>query len=150
MTRKAINARWLIKIIFVVFPCKRFFSLYPYQYDAASLKHTFYLTVFREEFRSTPSSQSIISGETLMLNCTPPRGYPEPKIVWKKDGHSMNLLDSRMKMLPSGDLQIENVKSNDQGIYSCLAENMVGFRESPPASIKVLGEYFYTFFNKYR
>lgn len=98
-----------------------------------------WLSVFREEFRVIPRSQSIISGESLVLNCTPPRGYPEPKIVWKKDGQLIAVMDPRMKVLPDNSLQINDAQSGDQGRYSCVAENTVAIRESPQALIKVSG-----------
>ncbi|XP_074603419.1 uncharacterized protein LOC141856961 [Brevipalpus obovatus] len=105
---------------------------------AVSRKATVNFAFFREEFRSTPVSQNIISGELLILNCTPPRGYPEPKIAWKKDGRLLDpSQDSRIKILPGGGLILEDVQPKDEGRYSCIAENMVGFRETPPAIVKV-------------
>lgn len=98
---------------------------------------------FREEFRSVPKSQNTIAGDRLILNCTPPRGFPEPKIAWKKDGQFLYpATDTRINIMPGGDLKIENVQTNDQGRYNCIAENIVGLRESPPATVKVLGNYF--------
>lgn len=94
-------------------------------------------SVFREEFRVIPLSQSIISEESLILNCTPPPGNPPPKVVWKKDGQ---LIDSRIKISADNSLHINRVQSSDQGRYSCVAENTVAIRESPQALIKVSGK----------
>ena len=43
---------------------------------------------------------------------------------------------------------IRDVTKNDQGDYVCQANNMVGTRESEPAKLEVLGNFFYIHYCK--
>lgn len=55
-----------------------------------------YLTVLREEFRLEPVSTQTAQGETVILECSPPRGNPEPSVYWKKNGQALHFdADSR-------------------------------------------------------
>lgn len=38
------------------------------------------------DFRTAPVHTRGILGESATLECEPPRGQPEPSVVWKKDG----------------------------------------------------------------
>lgn len=48
------------------------------------------LTVLREEFRLEPVTSQTAQGETVILECSPPRGSPEPTVYWKKDGQILH------------------------------------------------------------
>lgn len=97
--------------------------------------------VLREEFKTLPKSQAIVSGDRVTLDCVPPRGYPEPKVYWAKDGRPVSLPSNRIKLIPGGSLRINDVRPHDAGRYTCIAENLIGTKESPPAILEVSGKY---------
>lgn len=49
-----------------------------------------FLLVLREEFRLEPVSTQSAQGETVILECSPPRGSPEPSVYWKKNGQILH------------------------------------------------------------
>lgn len=77
----------------------------------------------------------------MIIECTPPRGYPEPTVSWKKDGKIINSNSSRIKLLPNGSLRITVVRPTDKGKYACRANNILGTRESPPVGLNVYGNF---------
>lgn len=57
----------------------------------------FIILVLREEFRLEPASTQSAQGETVILECMPPRGSPEPTVYWKKNGQNLHFDgDSRL------------------------------------------------------
>ncbi|RWS14759.1 roundabout 1-like protein, partial [Dinothrombium tinctorium] len=102
------------------------------------------IAFFREEFKIIPKSLGVVAGDTAILECTPPRGNPEPVVSWKKDGKLINLGTSRVRLLGKGDLKIIEVRPTDKGRYVCVAENIVAIRESPPALLNVLVKPYFT------
>lgn len=40
-----------------------------------------------------PSDVEVAAGEVAVMNCSPPVGYPEPNITWRKDGILINTTD---------------------------------------------------------
>lgn len=46
--------------------------------------------VLREEFRLEPVTTQTAQGETVILECSPPRGTPEPTVYWKKNGQILH------------------------------------------------------------
>ena len=38
-----------------------------------------------------PQSTQGIAGDSITLECEPPKGHPEPQIRWKKNGQSLEL-----------------------------------------------------------
>ncbi|RWS13374.1 roundabout 1-like protein, partial [Dinothrombium tinctorium] len=99
---------------------------------------------FREEFKIIPKSVGVVAGDTAVLECTPPRGNPEPVVSWKKDGKLINLGTGRVRLLGNGDLKISEVRPTDKGRYVCVAENIVAVRESPPALLSVFVKPYFT------
>lgn len=87
-----------------------------------------------------PKNVRVASGETAVLECAPPRGYPEPAISWKRNGEKVNTGTGRIRLVGIGNLMISEVRPGDEGRYQCIAENMVGVRESPPALLNVQGD----------
>lgn len=80
------------------------------------------------------------AGETALLQCGGPRGHPEPNLVWKKDGREMEIDGRRMRIVDGGNLMIQDVRQHDEGRYQCVAHNLVGSRETPPAILTVHGK----------
>lgn len=167
-----------------------------------------------------PQSVQGIAGDSVVLECEPPRGHPEPQIRWKKNGQSLELdldlgVDSdryvninkslsgpalaflidiknqlidissvcgwsipssrvtihpsiwllnvcllklfvlgcvfgfgwpmepkrnRIRVEESGNLVITKLAASDQGRYICVAQNIVGIRETSPVVLTVNGK----------
>ena len=65
------------------------------------------------------------------------KGNPEPKVTWLKQNSSL-VADKRIA--PSrGGLMIKNVTSQDEGMYTCVARNILG-EMSSEAMLSVQGE----------
>lgn len=71
------------------------------------------------------------------MECSPPKGFPEPSVIWRKDDHDLPRDTDRFKIHQSGNLVIEDVQRSDSGLYTCVAWNMVGERVSGPARLFV-------------
>lgn len=88
-----------------------------------------------------PQNTRVALGETVLMECGPPKGSPEPTIHWRKNGQLMDLTNSkRVRVVDGGNLVIQDARNGDEGRYQCVAENAAGTRESPVALLKVHGE----------
>jgi len=68
------------------------------------------------------------AGSTARLECAA-SGQPTPEIAWQKDGGDdfPAARERRMHVMPSDDVFfIVEVKSEDQGVYTCTAKNDAG------------------------
>ncbi|KAF1520999.1 Vascular cell adhesion protein 1, partial [Eudyptes sclateri] len=84
---------------------------------------------------------AVKEGETVMMKCTS-SGNPTPVISWKKK----NATGQTEKIFKDATLTIQNIKSQDLGLYECEAYNQFGKEEKavkllvqvPPQNITVL------------
>lgn len=74
--------------------------------------------------------------KSLLLECSAPRGFPQPKITWKRDGKDLRLT-GRFVVMDEGNLVISDIRSHDAGKYVCVAENLAGRKESHTAILSV-------------
>uniref|UniRef100_T1JDC0 Roundabout n=1 Tax=Strigamia maritima TaxID=126957 RepID=T1JDC0_STRMM len=98
---------------------------------------TLEIAVLRDDFRLSPKNLHVSVGDTAILECVPPRGHPEPSVKWKKNNDLLVFPINRMQIEENGNLVINDVRQGDSGRYFCVAENMVGIRESVPALLSV-------------
>ncbi|XP_001849919.2 roundabout homolog 2 [Culex quinquefasciatus] len=105
---------------------------------AVSRNATLQIAMLKDEFRAIPKDTVALVGGPVILNCTPPRGIPEPSVLWIKDGKLLDISGKRLSMVDSGSLMISEIQPNDTGKYECSAQSMAGTKTTPPAYLKVL------------
>lgn len=66
---------------------------------------------------------TVLPAQTVRLQCQV-GGDPPPKILWRRDDGEMPV--GRAQILDDKSLSIENVSLEDEGIYICDADNLVG------------------------
>ena len=91
-----------------------------------------------KEFEVPPYSQSVTLGSQVELRCHPPNGQPVPRIYWMKN--KMEILverDTNFLQSADGHLIIVQVRPEDVGNYTCVAENLINRRVSPPARLDI-------------
>lgn len=91
-------------------------------------------------FTKTPEDVTVRAGTRARLECAA-TGEPAPEIAWQKDGGDdfPAARERRMHVMPQDHVFfIMEVKSEDQGIYSCTASNAAGTRVAN-ATLNVLG-----------
>ncbi|KAJ8911147.1 hypothetical protein NQ315_008332 [Exocentrus adspersus] len=92
--------------------------------------------VLRDEFRFEPQSTRVAAGEDIVMECSPPKGTPDPQVSWRKDGQTLTI-EGRLKLVDGYNLAITDTKTSDDGRYQCVAKNTAGIRESAVAILKV-------------
>ncbi|XP_053562631.1 leucine-rich repeats and immunoglobulin-like domains protein 2 [Bombina bombina] len=79
-------------------------------------------------FLKIPMDLTIRAGAKARLECAA-EGHPPPQISWQKDGGTdfPAARERRMHVMPEDDVFfIVDVKTEDMGLYSCLAQNVAG------------------------
>ncbi|KAG7309654.1 hypothetical protein JYU34_004140 [Plutella xylostella] len=107
--------------------------------DAVSRNATLAVAVLRDEFRAEPRDIQVAAGETALLECSPPKGVPEPSVHWLKDGQQFDVeVNGRVTVTESGSLRILETLPTDSGLFRCVASNVAGERQSRAAALIVL------------
>ncbi|XP_062995612.1 cell adhesion molecule-related/down-regulated by oncogenes [Elgaria multicarinata webbii] len=81
-----------------------------------------YLDDFETSWRNTITVQE---GNTALIGCKLPKSKPEAQVRFRVRGKWLEQSAANYLILPSGNLQILNVSSNDKGFYKCAAYNPV-------------------------
>ncbi|XP_067419291.1 roundabout homolog 3 [Emydura macquarii macquarii] len=104
--------------------------------EAVSRNASLEVAILRDDFRQAPSDVVVAAGEPAVMECIPPRGHPEPTISWKKNSIRISDKEERIT-IRGGKLMMSNTRKSDAGMYTCVATNMVGERDSEPAQLVV-------------
>ncbi|XP_037789931.1 roundabout homolog 1-like [Penaeus monodon] len=104
--------------------------------SARSQNASLQIAFLRDDFRTSPTGTRVVAGERAELECSPPRGHPEPLVLWMKDGNKLPL-DHRVYVGEGGKLILTETLQTDEGSYTCVASNLVGTRFSEPAILAV-------------
>ena len=91
------------------------------------------------EFREQPRSVDVAVGSDVVLGCRAPRGEPEPRVRWRKDGDPVRPDERRVTVSDTGTLRIRDAATADSGVYVCIAFNIGGEKETAPARLTVRG-----------
>ncbi|XP_013793618.2 neuroglian-like, partial [Limulus polyphemus] len=67
-----------------------------------------------------------VVGSTTTIKCLV-YGVPNPKVNWKKNGQ--DLIGKNFQLLENGNLELVNILEEDEGNYTCQAENKFGSLE---------------------
>nr|XP_034191892.1 neogenin isoform X4 [Osmia lignaria] len=89
-------------------------------------------------FEREPQDTMVYPGQIAYLSCTLPSTSNSLMIHWLKDEHPLILDDSRMTVLPSGALEIDDVNVQDIGSYRCNASSYGQYRLSNKAQLGLL------------
>uniref|UniRef100_T1IXZ7 Peroxidase n=1 Tax=Strigamia maritima TaxID=126957 RepID=T1IXZ7_STRMM len=84
----------------------------------------------KPSFTEEPDDVDVNFGGTSYFRCKAD-GDPHPDIVWFRDSNEINFqdddLDKRYSLLNDGTtLMIENTQDSDEGVYECMAKNVIG------------------------
>uniref|UniRef100_A0A915AF13 Roundabout n=1 Tax=Parascaris univalens TaxID=6257 RepID=A0A915AF13_PARUN len=106
--------------------------------EARSREASLKIAMLRDDFRTRPRTTQAVIGNRAVMECVPPKGFPEPVVSWRKNDREFRPEDDeRITILPSGNLIIDKVQRSDAGLYQCVATNMVGEKVSSPARLSV-------------
>ncbi|CAN8002026.1 unnamed protein product, partial [Ixodes hexagonus] len=81
-------------------------------------------------FIESPREQEVLEGDNVEFICHS-GGFPAPQLSWYKDGQRLKADGVHIKNLHGGKLvKLYDVQRKEQGVYTCHAENSVGYAES--------------------
>ncbi|XP_062920094.1 hemicentin-1 isoform X2 [Mobula hypostoma] len=94
--------------------------------SAGSSSSVMVLTVHIPPSMHTSATEFVaIEQSQIIIPCSAD-GVPEPALTWQKDGKILQNKLGKYKLLPSGELLVENAVPDDTGSYTCMATNMAG------------------------
>ncbi|XP_071487948.1 roundabout homolog 2-like [Diadema antillarum] len=96
-----------------------------------------HITDLKTDFKLEPESDQLISGDSAVLVCTPPRGYPNPEVTWLKNDELIEPDNIRVKIMADGNLMLKELRKDDEGVYKCRATNVAGEATSRAATLTV-------------
>ncbi|VDL89021.1 unnamed protein product [Schistocephalus solidus] len=89
-----------------------------------------------DNFILQPMPKTANIGETVLFACQPPNASPKPSVAWFKDGKEVTA-STRVQILDSGSLRIEQVTWTDSGVYWCVASSLAFQRISEKVPLTV-------------
>lgn len=102
-----------------------------------SVSHSKRISVFGPPFVRSMTNTTVISGDTLRINC-PVSGYPLKEISWEKSGMKLPQ-NHRQTVYPNGTLIIQKLeREHDEDQYRCKATNDQGLQSSRNIYIKII------------
>ncbi|KAG5667730.1 hypothetical protein PVAND_015701 [Polypedilum vanderplanki] len=102
-----------------------------------TVEHKARLNIHGMPYVKPMEKKSIVSGETLVVNC-PVAGYPIESIVWERENRVLPI-NRKQKVFPNGTLIIENVERNsDQATYTCVAKATDGYSARGTLEVEIM------------
>ncbi|XP_031342956.1 neogenin isoform X2 [Photinus pyralis] len=83
-----------------------------------------------------PRDLTVYVGQKAYFACLV-QASPPARIRWLKDERPLQLDELRMTVLPSGALEIDEVRESDEGSYRCNASGLSSYRLSNKANLKI-------------
>lgn len=72
-----------------------------------------------------PNNQSVVEGSSVTFQCRV-GGDPMPDVLWRRSASGGNMPLDRVHILEDRSLRLDNIIIEDEGEYSCEADNAVG------------------------
>ncbi|XP_069481211.1 immunoglobulin superfamily DCC subclass member 3 [Ambystoma mexicanum] len=91
---------------------------------------------FMLDFHVLPQNAVVEEGGVARFQCQI-NGLPEPVITWERNLEPVDTDNARYTLLPTGVLQITGLRSEDSGIFRCVATNIANVKYSPEARLVV-------------
>ncbi|XP_068759681.1 fibroblast growth factor receptor 1-like [Montipora capricornis] len=94
-------------------------------YECRGVRYTRFYTVYiNAEFKNKRPQQKLMNGKPGVISCTA-EGNPPPQFEWSKN-ENLLLEDDRFTQLSGGSLQIDRVRWQDKGTYTCSMKQTKG------------------------
>ncbi|XP_075218308.1 neogenin protein frazzled isoform X2 [Lycorma delicatula] len=89
-------------------------------------------------FEKQPTDIRVFLGQRAHFSClVDVKPNDKYSVTWLKDQQPLVLDETRMLILPSGSLEIDDVQSSDKGIYRCNVTGLAGFALSEKATLDI-------------